>query len=150
MNPVNLNLPSQISIFNLNPQSRSSISNSRLNHQPTSTAKQDRVEKEKAALPLSSVEVRVRGHRRSRSKQVKQSEQHAESQGSSDGYRIGSFDIWRYRSSTRISYCIERVIPSTPWHPRVFYAGTERKLRYLLLSNIEIVNRVRSSFVADT
>ena len=36
---------------------------------------------------------------------------------------------------------IERVFPSTPWHPRLIYAGTERKLPCMYrLSNIEIIH----------
>ena len=40
---------------------------------------------------------------------------------------VESFDTSKYRT-LEIYDDIERVLPSIPWHPRAFYADTERKL----------------------
>ena len=52
----------------------------------------------------------------------------------SNGYRIGKFGLSKYIYTININnielslYRIERVLPCTPWHPCVFFAGTEQKL----------------------
>ena len=43
-----------------------------------------------------------------------------------------------YRNIERWIYCIERVLPSIPWRPRVFYENTERKLPCINISIVSI------------